>query len=107
MSISFGHGWEVLNQAIVVLSIGNGDIRERLQNAFICHLSHLKERDLPQPLWSKFSNISAEISITPTLGNYGSVSASIKKISEARAIEMANQIFDIFAELSRKYFALQ
>lgn len=104
MAINYGHGWELLYKAISGMVVGNGDVKKRLQNAFI-ELSGLREDELPTATWRKFHSLYVEATAVPAIGDEGTIVASINKMTDARAKEIASDVFDIFMEQSRIYYA--
>jgi hypothetical protein len=104
MAINYGHGWELLYKAISGMVVGNGDVKKRLGNAFI-ELSGLREDELPAKTWRKFHSLYVEATAVPAIGDEGKIVASINKMTDARAKEIASDVFDIFMEQSRMYYA--
>ena len=96
--------WEKFHSATRILATGKGSIKERLVDAFIYEL-HIIEPDdakLPHGLKEVFSKIFCEVTSAKPVGDEGTIIASIKTMSEERAIQIAEEIFDIFVELSNQ-----
>lgn len=102
-SASYGHGWELVYKATRRLAIGNSDIKTRLVDAFI-ELSGLKKDELPTKLWQKFSSLYDEVTATHAIGDEGSIEASIRKMSDERATEIAGEVFGIFLDHTKTYW---
>lgn len=95
----------MFQQATRLLAIGRGPIRERLRYAFVYHLSGLAtDVDLlPRNLRGDFSALFEEVSSGNPANNQAGVEASINRLSEERATQIADKIFDIFVELDKRH----
>ena len=94
----------MFQQATRLLAIGRGPIRERLRYAFVYHLSGLAIDVglLPRNLREDFSALFEEVSSGNPANNQAGVEASINRLSEERATQIADKIFDIFIELDKR-----
>ena len=88
---------EHLSDAMLRLATEPGRIKERLLAAATRGLAFVDRDSLPEPPRGRFEEIYEEL--TRYEGPDGSLSASIERLSEARAVEIARVIVDIRAEL--------
>lgn len=105
LTASHGHGWELLCKGTGTLACGKGAIKERLIRAFGYGLHGMEEEELPPHIWERFSRLLREVTGEKPVGDEGSIEASVNRMPEDRAAEIAEEVFDMFLEVSRHYWA--
>ena len=98
------HTWELFYKATGIMATGRESIKKRLENAFVYELNNVEPDDsaLPPDLRHEFSNLLDEVTSAKPVRDEGSIQASIQKMSEERATQIAAKIFDIFVELNKE-----
>lgn len=103
MANSYGHGWELLYKGTRMLATHPSSIKERLIWAFSYELHLLSQEELDPETWERFSRVFQEVTSEPDTTGAGTIPASINKMSDNRASEIAGEIFDIFDDHSKTY----
>ncbi len=78
--------------AITGMATSPKNIQERVGDAFINHLMYLETEELPEVIRLKFSNMFQKLTKCESIGNKGSVQATIDQMSTDEAIEIAMNI---------------
>ncbi len=86
--------------AVGILVDEKGDIKQRLQVAYISQLSRINpQQDLPDHLREPFAEIKGPLTTDEVVGDRGNISKELRKISDDKASQFARGIFNIFLEL--------
>jgi len=78
--------------AVAEMATSPKNIQERVGDAFINHLMYLEIEELPEEIHLKFSNMFQRLTKCESIGNKGSILATIDQISTDEAIEIATNI---------------
>src|SRR5262245_11681923 len=102
MEYPFVYAWERLYTAVRTLAVGRGSIQERLTVAFsseLCRLSSGPQgtSPLPEMFRERFTRIHGEVT------QMGEFADTILALPDARAAELASEVFSMYAELDRHY----
>lgn len=89
---------ERFNDATLVLA-GSGPVKQRLAQAYHCHLMSLAVEELPRELRERFSALATALHSAQRTGTLDAVSASVRKMSEAQACEHAQAIVRMYGSL--------
>jgi hypothetical protein len=93
--------WEKFQHAAVSLA-GSGPIKDRLTQAYRDHLSEVAEEDLPKELRSEFRALNRALTReSPLLRGEDAFRATIRKLSNEEAGELACAVVQMFAALPR------
>ena len=76
--------------AITSMASSPKPIQERLGDAFLYHLIHVKPADLPEHVREKFSYLLARIVMVGS--DQGTIAATVKYMSEEQAVELAADV---------------
>jgi hypothetical protein len=93
------YGKEKFSAAVRTLATGKGRIQERLIEAFQYDLSYVKDENVPEELRDEVRELMAAATSIP--GNDGRLAATISRLTEDEAVEMAKLIMSLHYELTR------
>ncbi|RYM73286.1 hypothetical protein [Serratia liquefaciens] len=97
----YRYGWEKFHGAVHSLC-GHGDIKERLENAYIFNISHIRSQDnLPEPLHEKFNELVTSLTNVQPEGDEGQVRATIKKMDELKINKAIEDIIGLYDDICR------
>ena len=91
MKNSYPH--EKFSRAIGSMATSPKSLQERIADAYIYNIIHVKIEEVPEDIRFKFENLQERLTSVQPTGDEGSVMASIKEMSTDEAIEIANDIF--------------
>ena len=94
---------EKFNGAVNILVSGSDRIQERLFNAVAYNNFIALDREFPEEeLYKEFKDLMDELTKEEPIGNEGSWKATIEKMSEEKASELAIKIVEIYDEICRR-----
>lgn len=83
--------------AAVYTLASSASIQDRLVDAYISNIMHIKANEIPENVRPKFINICEILtSCEPANKDEGSVHASARQLSDEAAEELASDIIDIY-----------
>jgi hypothetical protein len=91
---------DLLQKATLKLSQG-GSLKERLADAYACHLIGIDVEELPEGVRTEFGNLSAAMSREQPLPRESAIRASVRKMSNEEAGHYAALVVRVFAALAR------
>jgi hypothetical protein len=95
--------WEKFQSATVCLA-RSGGIKERLTDAYRNYLALVAEEDLPKELREEFRSVSRALTRErPLLRGEDSFRATIRKMSNDEADQIATSVVLMFAAIPRSY----
>src|SRR5438552_4117724 len=100
--MSLDYTWEKFHVAVLGLASGQGDIRQRLADAFVGSLIRLKPDELPEELRDDFRALQKELTSARPEGDEGTVLASTNTMSGNRAAELAKQIVSMYDGIAKR-----
>lgn len=90
--MSLGYVHEKFSLAVDSMATSPASIQQRVANAYIFHLIHLKADELPEEIRMDFSVMKQQLTSAEPVGDEGSVMASVDKMSEDEAVTIARKI---------------
>jgi hypothetical protein len=81
--------------------VGTGDVRERLINVYISHLSPLSPRDFPEELRGKYRDIYEALTWLPPDPGQGKLQSTINRMSVDEAVLLAQRLVALFWDLEQ------
>ncbi len=97
----YSYAWEKFYVATTTL-VGTSSQRERLEYAFTGALMRLEEKhDLPEDVRDDLNYVREMLTSAKPVGDEGSVSASIAKLSDAQVGELAEKIVSMYEKIVR------
>ncbi len=92
-----------LREAVHILTSEEGSLKHRLMLAYISQLFEINpERDLPKSLQDPFQRLRVVLTQDEVVGDTGSVSRELDRISEEDAQEIARRIFEMYLAVSHE-----
>jgi len=101
-----GNAWENFFAATAMLASA-GPIKHRLAEAYRTHLATLDQEDLPKELREEFSSITNTISCVRPMRGETAVQATVRKMSDIEAGNLAMRIVNMLGALARQQQNLQ
>jgi len=92
--------WENLFAATVVLASA-GPIKQRLIEAYTDHLAKLSDDELPRELRDDYGQLAQQLSRVQPMRGESAVQATVRKMSDAEAGNVAQRIVGMLATLTR------
>ncbi len=94
--------WESLLSATAILASA-APIKQRLVQAFNCHLAEIDETELPREVKDDFLQLSSSLCSVRPLRGESAVQATVRKMSDVEAGDCATRIVAMLGTLSRHY----
>ena len=101
--MDLSYTWEKLYLAVNAMAASNRSIQDRLASAYL-HFDVLRSGDFPEDLQERFKNIVATLTAVQAEGNGGKVKATVRRMSDETACQLANQIVELLGAVSRDKF---
>lgn len=86
--------------AAVRTLVGDGTVKERLGRAYLEHLEHVEETDLPLAQRPLFAALREAMNRVTPFGKESPIRASVQKMSAADASRHARTIVELYCELA-------
>ena len=93
------------SSAVHSMATSPKSIQERIAEAYIFHLIHVKIEDVPEDIKCKYQNLKERLTSVNAIANEGTVMASIKDMPTEEAISIANDILCIASVIASLYNA--
>lgn len=77
--------------------------QKRLANAYIYHLIHVHQSNVPKDVWADLQELTAAVTSKKAVGNEGSVAASTSVMSDEEATKWLRKIAEMFNDIARAY----
>ncbi len=103
--MSLEYAWEKLYITVRNLASGTGSIQERLADAYISGgyiLGLGTQNELPTDLQPSYAAINRTMTRVPAQGDEGDIVATTRQMSDDEAVEVAEQIVDLFNEVAHR-----
>ena len=97
---------DLLQEATLKLTQG-GSLKDRLVDAYSCHLVQLNAELLPEELRSEFAAMHQAMQREQPLPRESKVRASVRKMSGEEALRHAGLVVRMFAEMARACVATE
>lgn len=92
--------WERFYLATLAL-VGPGPIKKRLVGAYLDNLGDLDPTELPEDLRRDFNELSAILNRFSPITDETPVHATVRKMSDQEADQVAEKIVEIYSEVTR------
>ncbi|MBJ9886425.1 MULTISPECIES: hypothetical protein [Citrobacter] len=100
--MSLSYAWEKFHIAVLTLA-GTGSTKERLSNAYIFSIGHIKtSEDIPADLREKFENLCDTLTSVDPTGQEGKVQATIAQMDELEISKVTEDIISFYDTLCRR-----
>lgn len=83
---------EKFSSAISSMATSPKSIQDRVADAFVYNLIHLKSEDLPEAIRYRFTEMTKKLTSAEPIASEGSVSATTNQMTTDDAIEVATEI---------------
>ena len=96
------YGWEKYHLASRGLNNTSADSRQALQYAYIYHILHVQEQDLPEELHQKHNEIVSAVTFpegVEPIGGHSGCSHAISNLSDEQVLETIEKIHDVYRAL--------
>lgn len=94
---------EKFSNAISSMAVSPKSIQERIADAYVYNLIHLKPEELPEEIRYQFTELAKKLTAVEPNGNEGSVSATTNQMSTDEAIEIAQEIVSMADSVESSY----
>ena len=97
--------FEKLSLAVRWLAITQGSIQDRVCDAYLFHLIHVQEKDLPEELRGVLKEIEQKLTkVSPLSDREESVRATTGVMSADQASLIADKIVYLFHQAAKEYY---
>jgi hypothetical protein len=93
--MSLGYVHEKFILAVDSMATSPASIQNRVADAYMFHLMHLKEDELPEEIRMDFRIMKQQLTSAKPIGDEGSVMASVNEMSEDDAVAIAQKIVNM------------
>jgi len=101
VEVAMNTAWQQLEAAALTLA-RSGSIKDRLADAYRNHLSQVNAEDLPEGLRAEFRACHAALTREVPLRGEDAVRATVRKLSNHEADELACNVVRLFAAMVRE-----
>ena len=84
--------FEKFSNAVHTMAVSPNSIQKRIADAYLFNLIHLRVEELPEEIHHRFVEMEEKLTSVASVGDEGSVYASVKEISTDEAVEIARSI---------------
>lgn len=95
--IAYDYLHEKFTVAVGALAASNEPIKDRLYNAYISALHHLRPQEMPPDIRDDWHKLTEQITRIQAVGDEGNLRATLNAMTDDEAVEIADQIVNIFA----------
>ena len=100
--MSLSYAWEKFHTAVLTLA-GSGTTKERLTNAYVFSLGHIKtSEDIPSDLRERFENLCDTLTRNTPTGQEGKVVATVSQMDEIEILKVTEDIIGFYDTLCRR-----
>jgi hypothetical protein len=85
-------GMKNFSTAVRHMAASPKTIQERVGDAYLYHLCHVKTEELPEEIQTDFEDLKTRLTSEQPIGDEGSVNATIRNMTEFEALEIAQKI---------------
>jgi len=90
-----------LVEAVRILTSDEGTLKHRLMLAYVSQLLEIEpDRDLPEHLRERFQRLRIRLAQDEVVGDTGSVSRELQRMSDEDANEIAREIFGLYLDVA-------
>jgi hypothetical protein len=101
--MSLEYAYEKFYLAVIGMAQSKKKMRERLEEAYVYHIIHVREEDIPSELLQEFCILKKMISSRPPRGTWeGSIRATTQQMSPRELSEAARLTVHLFAAQHEK-----
>ena len=93
--------WEHFRCATLTL-VGPGPVKQRLCDAYMKHLRMVDHGSLPRSIQPGYTELAQAMRCAQAAGGLGAVEATVRKMSEQDAGNLAARVLEMFVEFSRE-----
>ncbi len=94
---------EKFGMAVYELTVGNGRIKERLLSAYASRaLPVWPPKDLPKAIARRIEMLHARLTSIPASGSEGRIAATLDKMSEDDASDLAGKMYELSAAIDEE-----
>ena len=94
---------EKFSNAVNSMAVSPKSIQERVADAYVYNLIHLKPDELPEEIRYRLAELAKKLTAVEPNGNEGSVSATTNKMSMDEAVEIAQEIVTMADSVESSY----
>ena len=91
---------EKFTSAVHSMAVSPKSIQDRVADAYVFNLSHVKTSDLPESMCYRFEQLKEKLTSGKPVGNEGTVQAKTNTMSDTEAIETAQEIMYLYDEIT-------
>jgi hypothetical protein len=90
-----------IEQAVRALSVGKGDVKHRVQDAFIHHLGYVSPDDVPSHLSEMLTSIRSRLTREPSYKGQSTVESALYRMHKSTAAKIATDIWELYRALTQ------
>ena len=95
---------EKFSSAVHGMAVSPASIQNRIADAYIYNLIHLKPEELPEEIRHTFSELCTRLTSAEPVGNEGSVYATTNQMGTDEAVEIARSITHMADIIESEFF---
>lgn len=103
--MKYSYTYEKFTLALNGMAMSPETLQNRIADAYLYHLMHVKVEELPDDICYRFENVKEKLTSVDPVGNEGRVKASVAQMSTDEAIEMAREIIYMADVVKSHYYA--
>lgn len=96
------YAWEKSYLAVRGMAASSQSIQRRVGDAYVYHLIHIHDENVTPDILARLDAVAERVTREPDAGD-GTVSATVAKMTEDEARELANEITDIYWAICQLY----
>ena len=95
--------YEKFYMAVRSMASSPKTIHERIADAYLFNLIHVKTEDLPETIRWRFDALRDRLTSAEPVANEGKVMATVNEMSMSEAVEIADEILSLADEVNADY----
>lgn len=101
--MKYGYSYEKMSNAVHTLAVGLGSLQQRIADAYLYSIIHVKRDELPENTLAKFDKMDRTMHSGTPIGDEGLINASARNLTDNEASEVAEAILFIADEVESAY----
>jgi hypothetical protein len=99
--MKYDYVWEKFHLAVNGLASSQRPLQERIADAYVYHLIHLRRHELPAEIRDDFAELNRVLTSEQAKGDEGNVAASAAVLGEVEAHRVIDSIVSMYDRVAR------
>lgn len=102
--MALGYAWEKFFSAVYYAAASEESLQKRLANAYAYNIIHLREDDVPAPIWERMKKLREAVTSKPAHADEGTITATTSVMSTEEAGKLLEEVVSLFNEIAQEHY---